>query len=99
MDQIMEISEVRVTLMDDPKLKAFATITIDGDFVVRGLKVIEGRTGMFIAMPARKLANGEWQDIAHPITNEARETLESAVLSMYRDELGRQNDGPRPEPD
>jgi stage V sporulation protein G len=97
MNETMEISEVRVTLMDDPKLKAFATITIGGDFVVRGLKVIEGRTGMFIAMPARKLANGEWQDIAHPINNEAREILESAILSMYRDELGRQDDGPRPE--
>jgi stage V sporulation protein G len=93
MDQVMEITEVRITLMDDPKLRAFATITINGDFVVRGLKVIEGRTGTFVAMPARKLTNGEWQDIAHPINNEAREILESAVLSTYRDELGSQKDG------
>jgi stage V sporulation protein G len=85
----MEITEVKVTLVDDPKLKAFATITIDGEFVVRGLKIINGRTGTFIAMPARKLADGSWQDIAHPINAETRITLERAVLSVFRDECGR----------
>jgi len=85
----MEITEVKVTLVDDPKLKAFATITIDDDFVIRGLKIIEGRSGVFVAMPARKLADGTWQDIAHPINVETREILERAVLSVFRDESGK----------
>ena len=85
----MEITEVKVTLVDDPKLKAFATITIDDDFVIRGLKIIEGRSGVFVAMPARKLADGTWQDIAHPINVETREQLERAVLSVFRDESGK----------
>jgi stage V sporulation protein G len=89
----MEITEVKVTLVDDPKLKAFATITIDSDFVVRGLKIIEGRSGIFVAMPARKLADGTWQDIAHPINAETRELLERAVLSVYRDESGKPQEG------
>lgn len=89
----MEITEVKVTLVDDPKLKGFATITIDDDFVVRGLKIIEGRSGVFVAMPARKLADGTWQDIAHPINVETRERLERAVLSVYRDESGRTGEG------
>lgn len=89
----MEITEVKVTLVDDPKLKAFATITIDDDFVVRGLKIIEGRSGVFVAMPARKLADGTWQDIAHPINAETREQLERAVLSVYRDESGKPRAG------
>jgi stage V sporulation protein G len=85
----MEITEVKVTLVEDPKLKAFATITIDDDFVVRGLKIIEGRSGVFVAMPARKLADGTWQDIAHPINVQTREQLERAVLSVYRDQCGK----------
>jgi stage V sporulation protein G len=89
----MEITEVKVTLVDDPKLRAFATITIYDDFVVRGLKVIEGRSGVFVAMPARKLADGTWQDIAHPINVETRELLERAVLSVYHDENGKPDEG------
>jgi stage V sporulation protein G len=85
----MNITEIRVSPVDDPKLKAFVTITIDGDFVVQGLKIIEGKTGMFVAMPARKRADGEWQDIAHPINNKTRADLESAILSAYSDELGK----------
>ena len=83
----MNITEIRVSLVDDPKLKAFVTITIGGDFVVQGLKIIEGKSGTFVAMPARKRADGEWQDIAHPINNQARAALEDAVLSAYRNEL------------
>ena len=83
----MKITEIRVSLVDDPKLKAFATNTIDGDFVIQGLKIIEGKSGMFIAMPARRRADGEWQDVAHPINNQARADLEHAVLSAYRNEI------------
>jgi len=87
----MQITEVRITLRDDQKLKAFASITIDNCFVVRGLKVIEGRDDkIFVAMPSKKKGDGTYQDIAHPINNECRSVLEEAVLSAYREQKARQ---------
>mgnify|MGYP000632754326 CR=1 FL=1 len=77
----MEITEVRITLRDEGRLRAFASITFDNWFVVRGLKIIESTNGTFVAMPSRKRGNGEYQDIAHPISREAREWLESAVIA------------------
>jgi stage V sporulation protein G len=85
----MNITEVRVSLREDAKLKAFASITLDNCFVIRGLKIIEGKTGTFVAMPSRKRKDGEYQDIAHPINNEARDEMESIVLAEYRRELER----------
>jgi stage V sporulation protein G len=76
-------------LREDAKLKAFASITLDNCFVIRGLKIIEGKTGTFVAMPSRKRKDGEYQDIAHPINNEARDEMESIVLAEYRRELER----------
>jgi stage V sporulation protein G len=87
----MQITEVRITLRDDQKLRAFASITIDNCFVVRGLKVIEGRDSrVFVAMPSKKKVDGSYQDVAHPINNECRDTLEEAVLRAYREEKARQ---------
>ena len=83
----MEISEIRITLRDDNKLKGFASITLDNAFVVRGLKIIEGASGLFIAMPSRKRKDGEYQDIAHPINNDARAVMETVILKAYREEL------------
>jgi stage V sporulation protein G len=80
----MEITEVRLTLRDEEKLKAFVSITFDNAFVVRGLKVIDGNTGMFVAMPSRRRKDGEFRDIAHPINNETRRMIEDAVLAEYR---------------
>jgi len=85
----MNITEVRVSLREDAKLKAFASITLNDSFVIRGLKIIEGKTGTFVAMPSRKRKDGEYQDIAHPINNEAREDMERIVLAEYRRELER----------
>lgn len=85
----MNITEVRVSLREDAKLKAFASITLDNCFVIRGLKIIEGKTGTFVAMPSRKRKDGEYQDIAHPINNEAREEMERIVLAEYRREIER----------
>jgi stage V sporulation protein G len=85
----MNITEVRVSLREDAKLKAFASITLDNCFVIRGLKIIEGKMGTFVAMPSRKRKDGEYQDIAHPINNEARDEMESIVLAEYRRELER----------
>jgi stage V sporulation protein G len=85
----MKITEVRVSLRDDAKLKAFASITLDDSFVIRGLKIIEGKTGTFVAMPSRRRKDGEYQDIAHPITNEARDEMERIILDEYRKERER----------
>lgn len=83
----MEITEVRLTLRHEDRLKAFVSITFDNAFVVRGLKVIEGNGGIFVAMPSRRRKDGEFRDIAHPINNEARQMIEDAVLSEYRRQL------------
>lgn len=83
----MEITEVRVTLRNEDKLKAFANVTFDEEFVIRGLKIINGSNGYFVSMPSRKRSDGTHQDIAHPINNRMRQKLESTVLSAYEEEL------------
>ncbi|MFO7768450.1 MAG: septation regulator SpoVG [bacterium] len=82
----MQITEVRISLRDEERLKAFANVTFDDEFVVRGLKVIEGDSGRFVSMPSRKRPDGSHQDIAHPINSGMRERLEEAVLGAYRRE-------------
>ena len=79
----MEITEVRVTLREEPRLKAFVNVTFDDDFVVRGMKVIAGKNGLFVAMPSRRSKDGSFRDIAHPINNEMRKRLEDTVLEEY----------------
>lgn len=79
----MEVTEVRISMQDSGKLKAFANITFDNAFVVRGLKVIDGAQGMFVAMPSRKRPNGSFQDTAHPINNDMRKHIEEKVLSAF----------------
>jgi stage V sporulation protein G len=79
----MHITDVRVAIRQDSKLKAFACITIDDCFVVRGLKIISGAAGIFVAMPSRRRPDGTYQDVAHPISTEARELLERTVLAAY----------------
>ncbi len=83
----MEITEVRITLRDEEKLKAFANITFDNSFVIRGLKVINGNQGYFVSMPSRKRSDGTHQDIAHPVNNEMRRLIEEKVLQAYESEL------------
>jgi stage V sporulation protein G len=82
----MEITEIRISLRDDNKLKAFASITFDNAFVIRGLKIIEGAKGLFVAMPSRKRPDGTYQDIAHPINNEMRDLMEKIIISKYEEE-------------
>ncbi len=94
----MELTEIRITLRDDNKLKGFASITLENAFVIRGLKIIEGASGLFIAMPSRKRRDGTFQDIAHPINMETREWMESQVISAYRRELQRVENGEIPAP-
>ncbi len=79
----MRITEININLRDEDKLKAFVNITFDDVFVVRGLKVIEGGQGLFVCMPSRKLPDGTYKDIAHPIDNEFRSEIEQRILSVY----------------
>jgi stage V sporulation protein G len=86
----VEISEVRITLRNEEKLKAFASITFDDCFVVRGLKVISGSQGYFVSMPSRKRKDGSYQDIAHPINNEMRKKIEDKALDAFEAELSKE---------
>jgi stage V sporulation protein G len=91
----MEITEVRVFPVNEEKLKAYVTITLDQCFVVRDLKVINGNTGLFIAMPAKRRKDGSFKDIAHPLNSETRDRMEKAILAEYEREL-RKGAAPRP---
>ena len=86
----LQITEVRISLRDDDKLKAFASMTFNDSFVVRGLKIIEGTNGMFVAMPSRKKPDGSYQDVAHPINNETRKLIEDRILDEYHRERAKQ---------
>ena len=80
----MEITEVRINLVEgDEKLLAFATVTFDNCFVVRDLKVINGKRGYFVAMPSKRMKDGSFRDIAHPLNNETRKKLEERVIQEY----------------
>lgn len=83
----MEITEIRVTLRDEERLKGFANVTFDHAFVVRGMKIIQGGNGCFVAMPSRKRPDGTYQDIAHPINKEMRQEIEDRILEAYETEL------------
>lgn len=85
----MDITEVRVALKNEAKLKAFASITLDDAFVIRGLKIINGSQGYFVSMPSRRRKNGTFQDIAHPINNEMRKKIEDKVLDAFESELNK----------
>jgi stage V sporulation protein G len=80
----VNITEVRAKRIDgDNRLVGIAAITIDNCFVVHELRIIEGKNGLFVAMPSRKMPNGEYKDVAHPINSETRAMIEQAVLETY----------------
>jgi stage V sporulation protein G len=83
----MEITEITVTLRNEDKLKAFVNVTFDDQFVVRGLKIIKSSNGFFISMPSRKMPDGSFRDIAHPINKEFRELIEKIILEKYHQQL------------
>ncbi len=81
---IMEITDVRVRkIAKEGRMKAVISVTFDNEFVVHDIKVIEREQGLFIAMPSRKTADGEFRDIAHPINGETRERIQKAILEKY----------------
>ena len=81
----MQITDVRVrkTANETGKIRASVSVTFDDEFVVHGIKVIEGESGLFIAMPSRKNSEGEFKDIAHPLTTETRNRIQSAAIDAY----------------
>lgn len=84
----MQITDVRVRkVAKEGKLKAVVSITIDEEFVVHDIKVIEGEKGLFIAMPSKKALDGEYRDIAHPINSGTRERIQSTILKRYQQAL------------
>ena len=86
----MQITDIRVRTVDsEGKMRAVVSITIDSVFVIHDIKVIEGEKGMFIAMPSRKAADGEYRDIAHPINTETRE-LQKMILDKYYETVSAQ---------
>lgn len=80
----MEITDVRVRrICDEDKMKAIVSITMDGEFAVHDIKLIDGANGLFIAMPSKKLGKGEFRDIAHPLSSTTREKIKTAVFAEY----------------
>ena len=80
----MQITDVRVIkVAKEGKMKAVVSITLDDEFVVHDIKVIEGEKGLFIAMPSRKASDGEYRDIAHPINSGTRERIQQIILEKY----------------
>ena len=84
----MQITDVRVRkVTKEGKMKAIVSITLDNEFVVHDIKVIEGEKGLFIAMPSRKATDGEYRDIAHPINSETRDKIQKIILDKYETTL------------
>lgn len=83
----MEITEIRLTMRNEEKLKAFVNVTFDNSFVIRGLKIISGNRGYFISMPSKRRPDGTYQDLAHPVNTEMRRILEKKILEAYENEL------------
>ncbi len=80
----MKITDVRIRRLEaDGKLKAYAAVTFDDCFVVHNIKVIEGKSGLFVAMPSRKTSEGDYMDVAHPISSDFRTELQNAIITGY----------------
>lgn len=85
---IVNITDVRVRrILTEGKMRAIVSVTIDDAFVVHDVKVVDGQNGLFVAMPSRKTPNGEFRDIAHPISQEARDVLQRKILEKYEEVL------------
>lgn len=83
----MKITEIKVFPVNEDRLKAYVSITIEDAFVVRDLKVIQGIDGLFVAMPSKKRKDGQFRDIAHPLNQETRDLIEKMVFAAYEDQL------------
>ena len=85
----MQITDVRIRKVEkEGKMKAVVSITIENEFVIHDIKIIEGEKGLFIAMPSRKSNDGQYRDVAHPISSATRDDLQNLILERYREEFG-----------
>ncbi|MBR3785320.1 MAG: septation regulator SpoVG [Firmicutes bacterium] len=88
----MKITDVRIRkISDDGKMKAVVSITFDDEFVVHDIKIIDGQNGLFIAMPSRKMGEGDFRDIAHPLLSETRTKIKEAIFAEYEKVLAEQD--------
>ena len=84
----MQITDIRIRkVYDEGKMKAIVSITFDDQFVIHDIKIIEGDNGLFIAMPSRKMPNGVFKDVAHPINAQTRAEIQSKILSAYDEKI------------
>ena len=84
----MNITDIRIRRLEGSgKMKAIVSITIDDEFVLHDIKVVDGEKGLFIAMPSKKTSDGEYRDIAHPIKTETRNRIQQMILDKYQEEL------------
>lgn len=83
----MNITEVKIYLVSEERLKAYVSLTIENSFVIRDLKIIEGPNGLFVAMPSKKRKDGQFRDIAHPLNQETRNQIEEAIFSAFEKEI------------
>ncbi len=91
----MRITDVRIRKVNDEgKMRAVVSVTFDDEFVVHDIKVIEGQSGLFIAMPSRKMGEGDFRDIAHPLTSETRNRIKEAIFEEYHKVLERMDEEP-----
>lgn len=80
----MKVTDVRIRkIQEEGKMKAIVSVTFDNEFVVHDIKIIDGQNGLFVAMPSRKMADGEFRDIAHPINAETRQKIQEAIFQEY----------------
>lgn len=82
----MKVTEIKIFPVNEERLRAYVTIIFDDMFVVRDLKIINGNTGLFVAMPSKKRKDGQFRDIAHPLNQEFREEIEKAIFDAYEKE-------------
>jgi stage V sporulation protein G len=83
----MDITEVKIFPVSDKKVKAYVSIVLDGCFIVRDLKVINGDSKLFVAMPSKKMKDGSYRDMVHPLDNPTRQKIESSVLEAYEKQV------------
>ncbi|WP_324825976.1 septation regulator SpoVG [Sinanaerobacter sp. ZZT-01] len=89
----MEITDVRIRKVNDEgKMKAVVSVTFDEEFVVHDIKIIDGQNGLFVAMPSRKMGEGDFRDIAHPLMSETRNKIKNAIFEEYNRILGEKTD-------
>ncbi len=91
----LQISDVQVRLVDNDRLRAWATITFNDAFVVKGIRIIQGNSRIFVAMPSKQQKDGKYQDIAHPINPDFRAHVENCILEVYHRIEAASGSGPR----